>query len=206
MAAVWETRWANLVRGLFALRESTVLGHLPDLMPVLQVNDPAAVETWLLRRERGWRLTFYLAAAPGFGATIELENPTNSGQLLVVDELLFQLASPAELRARVIATGSGVAGLASLNPQVQMDFRGGAVSPVTARGDNAHGVVAAGPTVWRELVPAASLPSVVRALKVVVPPGSIFQLWCDTANVSLDGMLSYRTRSVDNIELGNQGA
>lgn len=206
MAAVWETRWANFIRSAFALRESTVLGHLPDLMPVVQVNDPAAVESELIRRERGWRLTFYLAAAVGFGATVELENPAGSGQLLVVDELLFQLASPAELRARVVASGSGVAGLATLNPQSPNDFRGLAASPIQARGDNAHGVVAAGPTVWRELVPAANIPSVVRALRVVVPPGSLFQLWCDTANVSLDGMLSYRTRAVDNIELGAQGA
>lgn len=206
MASVWETRWANFVRGLFALRESTTLGHLPDLMPTVQVNDPVAAEAYLLRRERQWRYPVSLAAAVGFGGTLELENPTGTGVLLVIDSMGYFVTGATDVRARVIASGSGVAGLAS-GQAYTVDPRGSGVapaSPILPRADSAHGVVAAAPQVlWHQ---NAATTWNEQDINTVIPPGNIFQFWVATANIGLLATVRYRIRSVDPSELGNQGA
>lgn len=89
MAAAWEQRFARYVAALAALRESTALEVLPDLMPVLPVVDPAAPE---LRGERGEDLLIRnatAAAVVGQRSLVGVRCLANSNTIIVIERAMF---------------------------------------------------------------------------------------------------------------------
>jgi hypothetical protein len=108
MPSVWDQRWAELVRRMTALHESTSLELLPDLMPVLEVSEPTSGEQFLLRRERlcgGW---CGLVPTAGQNANLLLQN-LSPNLLITVDRAWVRASAAADVRARIgvsIITGS----------------------------------------------------------------------------------------------------
>lgn len=107
MTAVWEQRFAAFVRRLTALRESSSLELLPDLMPVLSVLNPDEAELHLLRGERiCWGRDTAIAVAARF-SFVELLNPvTNVNLLAVVDELRVSSSQLCRLVVSPVSYGA----------------------------------------------------------------------------------------------------
>lgn len=87
MTAVWEPRFAELVRRLANLRESTQLELLPDLMPVVPVVSADDVEHQWARGDYPLMGGVRQVGGAAQYASFLLWNPPGSGKLVFVDEL-----------------------------------------------------------------------------------------------------------------------
>jgi hypothetical protein len=124
VGAVWEQRFAALVRKVAALRESTSLELLPDLMPVLSVLDPSAAEQLVIRGERLCMSLFTSPAVVGRRAAVELANISLDQRLLIVlDELHAYAPAAGAGELELTWSTSGFANAAA-HPAYFTDRRG----------------------------------------------------------------------------------
>jgi len=205
VASSWETRFAEFVRRVMALHESTSLDVLGDLMPVLSVLDPAAPEMALLRRERRFMLRRSFTPTVGQFAEILICNPAASGTLFVI-ESLYAYSSVAGDAAVLVADGS--LGAVDANTQT-LDWRGvpsGALAPrprAQFLSRDAAGVGAQYPR-----LPAPVVGGSARGFTpgIVMPPGTITFVQRDVITASLIVDFTWSERSVTEEELQPTGA
>lgn len=207
MPAVWESRFAELVRRLTAGRESTELELINDLMPVMPVCDPQAAEMPLVRRERRFSAYNYAAAVAGQQGYCVISNYADSGVLVVLEEILpWVAAGSTTLDGRMFDAASLAGGIVR---GVPMDMRG--VPNVTtanwSRAETRNNTAAAviGTQFWLGEVRATG--SVVSwPMPVVLRPNSSVAFWCGTANLAMGMTFRWRERAVDASELNPSGA
>lgn len=201
MASAWEQRWAEFVRRMAGLRESTSLELLPDLMPVLQVVDPSEPELHLYRRERlaqGW----YIEVAGGAGvySYLELCNPAGSGSLVVVDTMELQSAAvlswdlfdsvpigtvranKSYTDARAVASSAG-----AITTQPVAELRTGNTAAIATLRVGHTFVAPATPTRYDA--------------ELVLPPGWRLYVSAQTLNTQVAGRFRWRERPCDPSEL-----
>jgi hypothetical protein len=187
-----------------ALRESTALEVLPDLMPVLPVCDSAAPEMALLRRERRFTLRRSFVPTVGQFAEILLCNPAGSGALFVIEEV-YCYSSSQGYAACVLLDGS--LGAVDANTQT-LDWRGVPAGSIAPRpraqflSRDAAAVAAASPRVVAAVTGGFERPF----RGAVLSPGSLFVVTRDIVTVSLTADFTWRERAVTADELQPAGA
>lgn len=206
MPSVWETRFAELVRRLAAMRESTALELLPDLMPVLPVVDPAAPEMALLRRDRLCGGRVGLAAVAGQTPFLKIWNPADSNLLVVLERILVTTGTALSFGTQLFV---GAASSANTASRIFADSRGQTIStsgPMCVLAGGTTG--AAHPTMngEHERIPVTDTTELRVASRVVLHPGAQFYIGGDTVNVNLTFNVRWRERVCDPTELQPSGA
>jgi hypothetical protein len=198
-----ETRFAELVRRVLGLRESTSLHPIEDLMPVLSVLDPGAPEQALLRRDKPFLAGFGSNPIVAQFGLLEIFNPLASGGIIVVDS--FETGAPLGLlRMRWQNQVGQTAGLVNLV----------AVTAKTSDGRNRNDPFTRGFGVLRAgTVPASvalggactsfatNLFSTVTPVGIVLAPGQAFVLEAGTTNLELIANIRWRERALDASEM-----
>lgn len=142
MTAVWNGRFAELVKALAGLRESTALELLPDVMPVLNVLEDGQ-EYAFQRGERYLAANCAGVAGAGNYSKVAITNPAGSNQLVVVRQLGATAGAGAMNLIAYIA--SDAAALATAANIVTLDGRDGRWNGVTGGASaNTPTVVAGG--------------------------------------------------------------
>lgn len=199
MSAVWESRWAEYVRRCAALRESTSLELIQDLMPVLPVVDPGLPEMSLLRRDKrcaGWTTAPAVAAQQGY---CEVRNPAGSGLLVVVDKArAWPAVAGAAMGFRAQLTTLGGGALASTRAAVDTRSVGPAVATIYVG-------TAAVALPGLEYAQGSS-PVGVEFGPYILEPGDNIIVWSLTANAEVNFSFRWRERAVDGSELVPSGA
>lgn len=204
MPSVWESRFAQYIRSVCGLRESTSLELLPDLMPVLPVVDPADAAQWLSRRERPYCMHIAQAAGgAGQYSYISLVNPAGSHKLLVVEKVWGKASlAGLDLGCQILLGGSS-----SPSSTATRDTRGiAAANPQPSAGWLFARTLGAAPatTHWQWQLQLA--PGEVPIAPIILAPNSTMDLYGLTANVGMDLTIWWRERAVDNAELAPSGA
>lgn len=200
MPAVWEQRFAEYVRRLLSLRESTALEALPDLMPVLPVLDPGAPENKLLRRERrfGQAMTQAASGAGNYGHVM-LDVPATAGNVIAVVDFCRAVQGTGPFRATLTFAASG-ATLSGKN----LDLRGGPTGAFTGAQSQAKyradfSASLNGSFFWRWTNNQDAPPP------VVLGPNTFLQVQNETANELFTLAFSWYERTVDPAELSPTG-
>jgi len=205
VAAIGEQRWAEFVRRALALRESAPQGLLPDLMPVLVVNEPDAFEMHLARRERTYEAAAVQAPGGNF-AVVRLNNPALSGALLVTDRIAYSVDAVGGVLFQVAASATpvtvkGNAADARASPNVTPISIGGLASNAAGAGPGAGA--------WAENnIVAADLNKTHLALggPYVIPPGFGLFVMASLNTMTLTVLARWTERAVDSVELSPTGA
>ena len=103
MASVWEGRFAGFLKRVAALRESTSLELLPDLMPVLPVIEARAAEMHRWRDER----LFAVRETGGGGGAGTFDTHSFSpppGHLMIVTGIRVRKAAAGRVHADLLGT------------------------------------------------------------------------------------------------------
>lgn len=204
MSAVWENRWAELVRRLAALRETTALELIQDLMPVLPVVDPGDAEYRLLRRERMFHQSLNAPAVAGQASRVRWGNPGTAGSriLAVVEEVRLYSVAAQSVEVTIQSGWGAAASSASVR-----DMRGiSAASPAQSQMNALADATAVLPTIFPTRVfLQAGVQSVVQ-LGYVLPPGWYVSFTGDLVNTALNASLRWYERACDSSELNPSGA
>jgi len=201
-----EQRFSELVRRALALRESTALHPIEDLMPVLPVLDPGAPEQALLRRDKPFCTGFIAAAIAGQLGVIELFNPLASGGIIIIDHL--EVGAPLGLlrfRWQNQVGQNTLANLVAITPKAS-DGRNGQ-SPFT-RGFCVPRAGTVGASIAQGGVCtsfATNLYSVKFPVGIVLAPGQSFAAESQTVNLDFIANVWWRERAVDNSEMNPGG-
>lgn len=190
MASVWEQRWSDFVRTVTSLRESTELELLPDLMPVLLVNDPVAPELARARGERLITASISGTAAAAQFATLWVENRAATNVLVVLRNII------------IVSSVGQVVGMRSVASAAP-----GAPTTVQSDDDRDPGVSMATRMVFESAVASfvtatsrtfAIQGSVLTQVPIqqVIAPGFSFQVQLQTANSDLRIMVQGYERVV----------
>lgn len=202
-----EQRFAEFVRRALALRESTTLHPIEDLMPVLPVLDPGAPELALLRRERWCLGRSEGTSAAGNYAQVGITNPAGSGRLVVLEDAWVRGTGGVQIYGRVLSLALA---FTTTSAEVQnLDGRGCTDSvtppPIAAVGfrDSATPIL--------PFLNIGDLPAVgttfLNLRGTVLPPGWQFLLSRAVVGASaLGASFRWRERAVDAAELNPTGA
>lgn len=206
MASAWEQRFAQYVRRLLALRESSSLEVLPDLMPTMPVIEADAPDVILLRGERRWGAAGQVTSAAGNRATTMLLNQSSRSQpTLITVEALWVLATTSLLFKLAENFTGAVLGTAC--EYATLDIRGigpafGTLPPSgTARMvDNNLGLL--GQTFGRSVPPTTGVWLRAPEISVVLPPGAALYYQADAVGANtLHAYWVWRERSVQPDEI-----
>jgi hypothetical protein len=204
MAQVWEQRFAEAVRRLGALRESTALELLPDLMPVLPVLNAAAPELALLRRERLASGFAANSASVGNFGVCAVSNPAGSRVLMCIDEVWVWGTANVNVSWGIFLAASGL----TLGARSHLDTRGITLATVPpsgeVRGDVAAGIPA-GLNAGRLSLPASASQARLPGPFILAPDSSLVAA-SNTANNFFMLHAIWRERVVDPAELNPTGA
>lgn len=205
MPSVWEQRWAEYVRRLGALRESSALELLPDLMPVLPVVDPSAEELLLARRERRFACNFNLPGS-GVGNYYKVMLWNGSVATLGILERWNANASTNGFLIQPIVTDTADA--PNVVAALPLDLRGINAGAVTAQQQlrASYGAPAVAPTGNGGYGFMGSVNDSLIEGRIVIPPGTGVILHQRDANTTLRVSLEWRERRVDPAELNATGA
>ena len=206
MTAVWEGRWAEMARRIFAKRSSTELNAIDDLMPVIVMNDPSAEEFRLSRRERLFEEGGFLSVGGAGRPVVVCHNVPSSTVLMVIEQVVWAATAASSLGFKVLVDANPIYTGGSAT-----DGRGGGASFAPSRCGlyDAAGVFAGIPGgAWTETVLAAAVgvQQLARGGPYVVAPGQSLFLIGDTIGTSLTVNVRWSERNVDTAELSVSGA
>jgi hypothetical protein len=207
MPSVWEPRFAELVKALAALRESTSLELLPDVMPVLNVLEDGP-EYGFQRGER-YHSSYVWVAAGGAGtySGFRIRNQSTSGSLVVVNQMQALMGAAQNVLAYIV---SGVADLALNQDHPALDGRDGRYPGAVGGAGAATAAVlsyGAAATVYtntntvRVGYGAANANFDLLVSPLVLPPGWSAGFIGSSANTALGGTIWWEERSVGRDEL-----
>jgi len=193
-----------MARRIFAKRSATELNAIDDLMPVIVMNDPAAEEFRLSRRERVFEEGGFLSVGGAGRPGVFIQNPPASTILMVVERILYACTAVTGIGSRVLTASNGA------TTGSMTDGRGGGAA--FAKGQ--AGLLDAAPVAgipggaWQEQVLAADVgvQRLWRGGPYVIAPGQACGLFGDTIGVSLTVNVRWSERNVDPSELGVSGA
>lgn len=205
MASVWETRFAEIVRRLAGMRESTALELLPDLMPVLPLIDPAAPELALLRRERLGSGRVDVTAVAGQSAFLKVHNPVGSGLIVTVRRVSAYAAAATLISSGLVVTGSATG---SEGGKGYRDARGLTLSTAAPTTKLLYGTSVAHPTLVQSAqpIPIATETELATAVPYVLSPGSQLYLAASVVNTTVAFNVMFTERVCDPTELQPSGA
>lgn len=203
MASIWETRWAEFVRRLTGMHETTALQLVPDVIPSFPIVDPLAAEMYLARRERrAVGLATITSTAPNF-AQFRFQN-ASAGTLLVLERIYLVTSVQDRFNlqpAGVLAGGGSLSGTKRFT-----DLRG--FTPSAPQVPNAvirQFDAVAGTLAYDGFIGTSN--GVVYDEPWTLPPDSELAITANTAGIkTVTAFFAWRERTVHEDELNPTGA
>lgn len=211
MGAVWNNRFAKALAALAALKESTALELLPDLMPVLPLADAQAMEHLLVRGERTWGGRIGVDPAAGQFAQCTIVNPVGSGVLVTVEDVhcwhdVAAFSYIAGWAPGVQATGAVNESQGRTLDMRPIDTAFGLVSQALLRG---YSQAASGALTWLDFFHTRDVTAIAIDIAspgrprmpgggfAVLPPGAALDIRLQTADIMLNAFFRWRERVLD---------